>query len=99
MANYVISFRVPADYKPTAETPDQWKAWFGGLGENLVDVGRAVTEYAAAGEVGGNQSHFVAYSVVNADSLDAALAIAKESPVMSAGGGVEVGPQMIVPES
>ena len=97
MANYVISFRVPADYKPSADAPEQWKAWFGGLGENLVDVGRAVTEYATAGEVGGSDSRFVAYSVVNADSLDAALAIAKESPVMSAGGGVEVGPQMIVP--
>lgn len=95
MADYVISFRVPADYKPTAETPDQWKAWFGGLGESLVDVGRAVTEYASAGEVGG-ESRFVAYSVVNADSLEAALAIAEGSPVMSSGGGVEVGPQLMV---
>jgi hypothetical protein len=99
MANYVISFRVPADYHPTAETPGEWQAWFGGLGENLVDVGRAVTEYASAGEVGGDHSHFVAYSVISADSLDAALAVAKECPVMRVGGGVEVGPQMIVPES
>ena len=97
MANYVISFRVPSDYKPTAEAPDQWRAWFGGLGDALVDVGRAVTDYASAGEVGGSGSHFVAYSVVNADSLDDALAIAKTSPVMSAGGGVEVGPQLMVP--
>lgn len=96
MANYVISFRVPADYKPAADATEQWKAWFGGLGESLVDVGRAVTEYASAGEVGGGESRFVAYSVVNADSLEAALAIAKESPVMSSGGGVEVGPQMMV---
>ena len=50
MANYVISFRVPADYKPTAETPNEWKAWFGGLGPALVDVGRAMTDYASAGE-------------------------------------------------
>ena len=62
MADYVISFRVPADYKPTAETPDQWKAWFGGLGENLVDVGRAVNEYASADEVGGGRPHSVAYA-------------------------------------
>jgi hypothetical protein len=95
MANYVISFRVPADYKPSADAAEQWKAWFGGLGESLVDVGRAVTEYASAGEVGG-ESRFVAYSVVNADSLEAALAIAEGSPVMSSGGGVEVGPQLMV---
>jgi hypothetical protein len=99
MANYVISFRVPSDYKPAAETPSEWKAWFGGLGDSLVDVGRAVTEYASAGEVGGSDSRFVAYSVVAADDLDSALALAKDCPVMRAGGGVEVGPQMIVPES
>lgn len=97
MANFVISYRVPADYQPTAETPDQWKAWFGGLGDSLVDVGRAVTDYASAGEVGGSSSRFVAYSVVNADSLDDALAIAKGCPIMSVGGGVEVGPQLVLP--
>ncbi len=95
MANYVISFRVPAGYKPSAETPNEWKAWFGGLGSSLVDAGRAVTDYASAGEVGGSGSRMVAYSVVSAENLDAALALAKESPVMRAGGGVEVGPEMV----
>ena len=99
MANYVISFRVPDGYAPNAETPSEWKAWFGGLGDKLVDVGRAVTQYASAGAVGDDGSRFVAYSVIDAEDLDAALAIAKDSPVMRVGGGVEVGPQMIVPES
>ena len=94
MANYVISFRVPADYKPSAETPNEWKAWFGGLGSSLVDIGRAVTDYASAGEVGGSASRMVAYSVVSAEDLDAALAMARECPVMRVGGGVEVGPVM-----
>jgi len=92
MANYVLSFRVPADYAPTAETPSQWRAWFGGLGPALVDVGNAVTDYAALGEVGGDGSRFVAYSVVSAPDLDAALALAKDCPVLRVGGGVEVGP-------
>jgi hypothetical protein len=96
MANYVISFRVPADYKPTADTPNEWKAWFGGLGPALVDVGRAMTDYASAGEIGEGGSRMVAYSVVDAENLDAALALAKESPVMRVGGGVEVGPEMVV---
>lgn len=93
MANYVISYRVPVDYKPA--DPALWRAWFGGLGDSLVDVGRAVTDYASAGEVGGSESRFVAYSVIDADSLEDALAIAKTCPVMSSGGGVEVGPQLI----
>lgn len=94
MANYVISYRVPVDYKPA--DPAIWREWFGGLGDKLVDVGRAVTDYASAGEVGGTESRFVAYSVIDADSLEDALAIAASCPVMKSGGGVEVGPQLIV---
>ena len=38
----------------------------------------------------------VAYSVVSAQDLDSALALAKDCPVMRVGGGVEVGPVMEV---
>jgi hypothetical protein len=94
MANYVFSFRAPSDYMPTAGTPAEWQAWFGGLGAALVDVGNAVTEYASLGEVGGDESRMVAYSVVSAEDMDSALALAKDCPVMRVGGGVEVGPVM-----
>jgi hypothetical protein len=96
MANYVFSFRVPADYAPHAETSAEWRAWFAGLGSALVDVGNAVTGYASLGEVGGSDSRMVAYSVVSAEDLDSALALAKDCPVMRVGGGVEVGPVMEV---
>jgi hypothetical protein len=94
MANYVFSFRVPSDYRPDAETPAEWQAWFGRLGSALVDVGNAVTEYASLGDVGGTGSRMVAYSVVSADDLASALALARDCPVMRVGGGVEVGPVM-----
>jgi hypothetical protein len=94
MANYVFSFRVPSDYVPHAGTAAEWQAWFGGMGSALVDVGNAVTDYASLGEVGGSDSRMVAYSVVSADDIDSALALAKDCPVMRAGGGVEVGPVM-----
>ena len=96
MANYVFSFRVPCDYRPSAATPAQWQAWFGGLGPALVDVGNAVTDYASLGEVGGSGSRMVAYSVVSAEDMDSALALAKDCPVLRVGGGVEVGPVMEV---
>ena len=96
MTKYVFSFRVPAGYAPNAETPGEWQAWFGGLGTALVDVGNAVTEYASLGEVGGTGSRMVAYSIVSAADMDAALALAKDCPVMRVGGGVEVGPVMEV---
>ena len=94
MTKYVFSFRVPADYAPNADTPAEWKAWFGALGPALVDVGNAVTDYARLGEVGGAGSRMVAYSVVAADDMDTALALAKGCPVLRVGGGVEIGPVM-----
>ena len=72
----------------------EWQAWFGGLGSALVDVGNAVTDHASLGEVGGIDSRMVAYSVVSAEDMDSALALAKDCPVMRVGGGVEVGPVM-----
>ncbi|WP_329124645.1 hypothetical protein [Streptomyces sp. NBC_01465] len=92
MTTYVFSFRVPSDYVPDAGTPAEWRAWFGGLGSALVDVGHAVTAYASLGDVGGSGSRMVAYSVVSAEDMDAALALAKDCPVLRVGGGVEVGP-------
>jgi len=100
MANYVFSYRVPSDYRPNAGTPAEWQSWFGGMGSALVDVGNAVTEYAAlgevgeVGEVGGSGSRMVGYSVVSAEDMDSALALAKDCPTLRVGGGVEVGPVM-----
>ncbi|CAG6395049.1 hypothetical protein NMG29_03015 [Streptomyces cocklensis] len=99
MATYVFSYRVPSDYAPGAETAGEWKAWFGGMGSALVDFGNAVTDYASLGEVGGSSSRMVGYSVVSAEDMDSALALAKDCPALRVGGGVEVGPVMEVPES
>ena len=96
MARYVFSFRVPSAYAPHAGTAAEWQAWFGGLGSALVDVGNAVTDHASLGEVGGSDSRMIAYSVVSAEDMDSALALAKDCPVMQVGGGVEVGPVMEV---
>ena len=96
MANYVLSFRVPSDYAPNAGTPDEWRAWFATLGSALVDVGNAVTDYASLGDVGGSGSRMVAYSVVSAEDMDSALALAEDCPVLRVGGGVEVGPVLEV---
>ena len=94
MANYVFSYRVPSDYVPGAETATEWQGWFGGMGSALVDIGNAVTDYASLSEVGGSGSRVVGYSVVSAEDMDAALALAKDCPALRVGGGVEVGPVM-----
>src|ERR1051325_354960 len=56
MAKYVLSFRVPSDYAPHDGTAAEWRAWFGGLGSALVDVGNAVAGYASLREVGGGRA-------------------------------------------
>ena len=99
MAQYVFSYRVPSNYAPGAETAAEWQAWFGGMGSALVSVGHAVTDYASLGEVGGGGSRMIGYSVVSAEDMDSALALAKGCPALRVGGGIEVGPVMEVPES
>ena len=96
MAKFIFSYRMPADYTPGPETGDEWRAWLGGMGESLVDFGQAVSDYASLGEVGGSDSRMIAYSVVSAEDMDSAVALAKDCPVMRVGGGVEVGPVMEV---
>ena len=94
MAKYVFSYRVPSGYAPGAGTAAEWQAWFGRLGSALVSIGHAVTDYASLGEVGGSGSRMVGYSVVSAEDMDSALALAKDCPALRVGGGVEVGPVM-----
>jgi hypothetical protein len=96
MTKYIFSFRVPSGYAPHAGTSAESQAWFAGLGSALVDVGHAVTEYASLGEVDGSGSRMIAYSVVSAEDLARALALAEDCPVLRVGGGVEVGPVMEV---
>jgi hypothetical protein len=83
-----------------AETPEAqeaamqaWGAWFGTLGNAVTDAGNpfsnsatvssnGVTDGAAAGAGG--------YSVITADSLGEAAALAKGCPVLTGGGTIEV---------
>jgi len=99
MAKYVFFFRVPAGYAPDAGTAAEWQAWFADLGPALADVGHAITDHASVGEVGSSDVRMVAYSVIAAEDMESALALAKGCPVMRVGGGVEVGPVLEVAAS
>jgi hypothetical protein len=67
-----------------------WNAWFDRLGDKLVDRGNPAFIRAQLGECGPN-SELAGYTLVSADSLEAALTLAGECPMLAAGGGVEVG--------
>jgi hypothetical protein len=92
MARFVISYRAPRDYVPgRADDMSAWAAWFGGLGASLADAGNPVREVVQLGDCGASQQ-LRGYTVVTADDLQAALALAKECPGLADPGfGVEVG--------
>ena len=91
MAEFIFTYRTPADYTPG--TPDgiaAWNAWFQGMGSQLRDLGKPVSDRATVGD-SGDGARLGGYSLVTAENLDEALTLAKGCPIMAAGGGVEVG--------
>jgi hypothetical protein len=64
-----------------------WGAWFGQLGEAVVDAG---APFGGSETVGGGSSGLTGYSIIAAADLSAAVDLAGGCPVLAAGGGVEV---------
>lgn len=93
MPKFLFSYRVPHDYRPGEETGKAWQAWFEGLGSSRVDQGHGVIETRALGTLD-DRTRLGGYSVVTADDLDIAVALAKGCPTLRLGGGVEIGAVM-----
>ena len=84
-----------------AETPEAqeqvmqaWTAWFGELGEAILEPGNPFGASAAVQADGsvssGSSTGIGGYTLITADSLDAATALAKGCPQLTAGGTVEI---------
>lgn len=104
MPNFIFTYRHPADYVTGGVTQDRghrlvevdndalavWSAFFERIGPNVIDPGQPVFERTSIGEVG-DSTKLGGYSVVKADDLEGAVALAKECPTLGLGGGVEIG--------
>ncbi|HEX4813932.1 MAG TPA: hypothetical protein VFV66_14395 [Nonomuraea sp.] len=98
MANYLLVYHggsMPESPEEGQKVMQAWTDWFERLGDALVDGGNPVSEVrtiANNGTVsGGGINPASGYSVIKADSLDAAVALAKGCPLLNGGGGsVEV---------
>jgi len=92
MGKFVLVYKggsIPQTEDEQKQVMDAWTAWFGGLGDSVVDMGNPFGASAAVG--GGSTSALTGYSIVSADSLDDAVAKASTCPIMEGGnGGVEV---------
>ena len=76
-----------------AESMQVWNAWFGALGDAVVDIGNpfgAASTVTAGGASTGGASKLGGYSIVEAASLDDAASKAGGCPVLTTGGSLEV---------
>jgi len=71
---------------------EEWGKWFGELGDKLVDGGNPFGNDGQAvnkdGVMAVQDSPATGYSIVNADSMDAATELAKGCPLMAKDGAV-----------
>lgn len=98
MATYVLVYKGGGGMAETEEQRNAelaaWGQWYGGLGEAVVDGGNPFGPSAAVAADGsvsqGAPSSLTGYTILKADSLNAATALAKGCPVLSNGGSIEV---------
>jgi hypothetical protein len=97
MSNFLFAYRggqMAATEEERQAVMAAWGAWFGQLGEAIVDPGNPFAGSASVnggGAVGeGAGSGLTGYSVLKADSLANATELAKGCPVLSGGGSVDV---------
>lgn len=98
MAKYLFAYHGGGGMAPTEEEMQsvmaEWGAWYEAMGAALVDGGApvAVAKTVSADGVadGGGANPATGYTVITADSFDAAVAHAKGCPELKRGGSVEV---------
>lgn len=99
MADFVLLYTgggMPETEAEQAAVMKAWDAWFGQLGSALKDGGNPFTPAAktvgADGSVsdGAQGAPHTGYTIVTADSLEAAAAIAKGCPVLQGGASITV---------
>ncbi|MDQ3226488.1 MAG: hypothetical protein M3Q50_07650 [Chloroflexota bacterium] len=97
MANYVIVYSggsIPETEAEQQAVMTAWMGWYGRLGAAVVDGGNPFGPSASVASDGavsqGAPSALTGYTIVTADSLDAATAHATTCPVLESGGRVDV---------
>jgi len=98
MTQFIFAYhggKKPETPEAGAKLMERWKAWMGGLGAALVNPGAPVgmSKTVSAGGVvdNGGSNPLSGYSVVEADSIEAAIKMAKGSPHLDHG-TIEIAP-------
>ena len=98
MGKYLLVYyggKMEPDPKLAEKTMAAWMKWIGELGEAVVDPGAPTqpgTVVSSSGFKSAGAKPVGGYSILQAQSLDAAVRLAKGCPVLAVGGLVEVSP-------
>jgi hypothetical protein len=98
MPKYVLAYHggsMPESEADQAGVMAAWGAWFGGLGDAVVDGGNptgASTTVKPDGSTtsGGGANPISGYSLITAADLDSAVSLARGCPILAAGGTIEI---------
>ena len=92
MSNYIFAYhggKKPESPEAGAELMAKWEAWIGGLGDAVVNPGNPVGMSKTVSSSGvsddGGSNPLSGFSIVTADSMDAALEMAKGCPHLEHG--------------
>ena len=96
MPKFIFAYhggKMPDTPEEGAEMMAKWHAWFGGMGDAVVDggnpVGPSKTVTLNSVEDNGGANPISGYSLIQADTIEAAIEIAKGCPILP-NGSVEV---------
>ena len=99
MAEYILAFHggaMPDTPEEGAKAMAAWGAWMGGLGDSITNPGAPVgmsRTVSASGVVDdGGSNPLSGFTIVKADSIEAACEMAAGCPINASGGSVEVAP-------
>jgi hypothetical protein len=97
MSNYLLAYHgggMPETDEGRVRAMEAWGKWFQNLGQAVVDggnpVGRASTIVDGTVSEGGGSNPVSGYTIVGAESMQAAVELARGCPVLQAGGSIEV---------
>jgi hypothetical protein len=96
MAKYLLTYyggKMETDPKKADQTKAKWIKWFTDMGKAVVDGGNPTMPgktVSGSGVKSADGKAVMGYSIIQAADLDAAVAIAKSSPQIAAGGQIEV---------
>jgi hypothetical protein len=92
MAKFVFAYhggKKPESPEEGEKVMASWRAWFAGMGDAVVDgggpVGLSKTVTSGGVDANGGANPLSGYSLITADSLDAAVAMAQGCPILDSG--------------